>query len=128
MFSTIHRLGGVLVLCAAFLLTSAPTADAAECRARSGSCVATVSTSLHTTQPTLFCYKDDQVIHIALAINCLGTISGPSGGSTTAHRCSSSDEAIVFNDGTNVHTLRPVAGGTWGDINNGHCGLVYTIS
>ncbi len=130
MFSTILRVTGVLALGAALLLPSLSptTADAAQCRARSAPCTVTVTTNLHTELPTLLCYEGDVVVHINVVINCIGSVSGPTGGSTEAHRCGSDDEPVVFDDGTNVHTIAPAAGGTWGDILNGHCGLDYTIS
>ena len=128
MLRSIIRTASLLILGAAFLLPSVTT-DAAECEFRERPCVANVSTSVYTGQPTIPCQQGDRVLEIVVNINCIsGQGGGPNGGNKTAYRCSSDDTAIVIQDGSNTHTLQPSPGYTWGDIHT-RCGkLDYTIS
>lgn len=107
----------LLAALAAVVCLFAVPANAALCTAPHGNCVATVSLTEFTGQPTVFCLIGHPVVLVRVSVTC----SGQTAGVFEKKICGALDTPFVFSALGYEHTLKPNNGFKWEDILGGAC-------
>ena len=107
----LERIAAAVALAAVLGLASLPqTAQAATCPKTHGSCTATITTSVWTGTPTIFCQAGVDVIRIQVALTCdqCGPVPVQS-----VLRCANTCDDVTFEACGALHTVGLKGQNTW---------------